>query len=76
MTLTEFIEFQEGIANGEEYSFTYQNEKYWISHNSEGNYLTRIRGSYTQEFDTPETLFKNGTIEGKLLAEIYMDIEW
>ena len=76
MTLKEFIEFQEGIANGEEYPFTYQNEEYWISQNPEGYYLTRVRGSYTQEFDTSEALFKNGAIEGRLIAEIYMDIEW
>lgn len=76
MTLKEFIEFQEGIANGEEYPFTYQNEEYWISQNPEGYYLTRVRGSYTQEFDTSEALFKNGTIDERLIAEIYMDIEW
>ncbi|WP_041580557.1 hypothetical protein [Bacillus sp. 1NLA3E] len=76
MTSKEFIEFQEGIEIGEEYCFTYKNEEYWISQNPDGYYLTRVRGSYTQEFDTSEALFKNGTIEGRLLAEIYMDIEW
>ncbi|MGG3806085.1 hypothetical protein [Metabacillus fastidiosus] len=76
MTLKEFIEFQEGIAIGEEYSFTYQNEEYWISQNPGKYYLTRVRGSFTQEFDSSEALFENGTIEGKLLSEIYMDIEW
>ncbi|WP_350301287.1 hypothetical protein [Peribacillus frigoritolerans] len=76
MTLKEFIEFQEGIAIGEEYSFTYQNEEYWISQNPGAYYLTRVRGSYTQVFGASEALFKNGTIEGRLLSEIYMDIEW
>jgi hypothetical protein len=76
MTSKEFIEFQEGIEIGEEYCFTYQNEEYWISQNPDGYYLTRVRGSYTQEFDTSEALFKNGTSDGRLLAEIYMDIEW
>ncbi|MGE7759690.1 hypothetical protein [Peribacillus sp. NPDC097895] len=76
MTLKEFIEFQEGIAIGEEYSFTYQNEEYWISQNPGAYYLTRVRGSYTQEFETSEALFKNGIIEGRLLSEIYMDFEW
>ncbi|WP_144554308.1 hypothetical protein [Peribacillus simplex] len=76
MTLKEFIEFQEGIAIGEEYSFTYQKEEYWISQNPGAYYLTRVRGSYTQEFETSEALFKDGTIDRKLLSEIYMDIEW
>jgi hypothetical protein len=30
----------------------------------------------TQEFDSSEALFENGTIDGKHLLEIYMDIEW
>lgn len=68
MTLKEFIEFQEGIAIGEEYSFIYQNEEYWISQNPGADYLTRVRGSYTQEFEASEALFKNGTIEGRLLS--------
>ncbi|QOV11182.1 hypothetical protein [Viridibacillus arvi] len=76
MTLREFIKFQEGIAIGEEYSFTYLNEEYWISHNPGACYLTRVRGSFTKEFETSEALFKNGTIEGKLLSEIYMNIQW
>ncbi|MCK1985759.1 MULTISPECIES: hypothetical protein [Peribacillus] len=76
MTLKEFIEFQEGIAIGEEYSFIYQNEEYWISQNPGSYYLTRVRGAYTQEFKTSEALFKYGTIEEKLLSEIYMDFEW
>jgi hypothetical protein len=76
MTLKEFIKFQEGIAIGEEYSFTYLNEEYWISQNPGKYYLTRVIGSFTQEFDSSEALFENGTIEGKLLSEIYMDIEW
>ncbi|GGI11502.1 hypothetical protein [Gottfriedia solisilvae] len=76
MTLKEFIEFQEGIAIGEEYSFTYQNEEYWVSQNPGAYYFTRVRDSYTQEFETSEALFKIGKIEGRLLSEIYMDIEW
>ena len=76
MTLKEFIELQKGVAFGEEYSFTYKNEEYWISQNPGKYYLTRIRGSFTQEFNTSEELFTDGTIEGRLISEIYMDIEW
>ncbi|MCQ6282800.1 hypothetical protein [Bacillus sp. EB600] len=76
MTKDEFEEFQERIAWGEEFNFYYQNEEYWVSQNQDGYYLTRVKGSFTQEFKTPELLFKNGTIQGKLLSEIFMDIEW
>ncbi|MEC2074777.1 hypothetical protein [Metabacillus fastidiosus] len=67
MTLKEFIEFQEGIAIGEEYSFTYQNEEYWISQNPGKYYLTRVRGSFTQDSDSSETLFESGTIGGEFI---------
>lgn len=76
MTLQEFIDFQKGIEIGEEYSFLYQEEEYWISQNPGRCYLTRVRGSYTQEFESCEALIKKGTIDGKLLSEIYIDIEW
>ena len=76
MTLNEFIELQERVTNGEEFCFDYQKEEYWISQNLDGYYLTRTRGSYTQEFDTSEALFKNGTIDGRFLSDIYTDIEW
>ncbi|HWL26746.1 MAG TPA: hypothetical protein VNR38_23850 [Ureibacillus sp.] len=76
MTLNEFMELQERVANGEEFCFNYQNEEYWLSQNPEGYYLTRVRGSYTQEFDTSEALFRNGTIEGRFLSEVYIDLKW
>ncbi|MGW6435827.1 hypothetical protein ACWFPQ_21460 [Peribacillus butanolivorans] len=37
---------------------------------------TRVSGSLTQEFDTSKALFENGTIKGRKLFEIYMDIDW
>jgi hypothetical protein len=76
MTLNEFNELQERVAMGEEFDFYYKNEQYWISQNIDGYYLTRVKGSITQKFDTSQSLFKNGTIEGKSLSEIYMDIDW
>lgn len=63
-------------ARGEEFNFSYQNEKYWISQNLEDFYKTKVNGSITQEFNTSEQFFMNGTIEGILLSEIYMGIEW
>jgi hypothetical protein len=76
MTLNEFFELQKRVASGEEFCFYYNNEEYWISQNPEGYYLTRSRDSFSQEFDTSHALFKKGRIEGKLLSEIYSEIEW
>ena len=76
MSLNEFIELRERVAIGEEFNFIYKNDEYWISQNPDGYYLTRVKDLFTQEFDTSEALFENGTIEGRLLLEIYMDIDW
>ena len=76
MSLNEFIELKERVANGEEFNFNYKNDDYWISQNLDGYYLTRVRGSFTQEFGTSEALFENGLIERRLLSEIYMEIDW
>ena len=76
MSLNEFIEIKERVAIGEEFSFNYKNDEYWISQNPDGYYLTRVKDSFTQEFDTSEVLFENGMIEGRLLSKIYMDINW
>jgi hypothetical protein len=69
MSLDEFIELKERVAIGEEFSFNHRNGEYWISQNPDGYYLTRVKDSFTQEFDTPEALFENGMIEGMPLSE-------
>ena len=76
MTKDEFKEFQERIGWGEEFNFYYQDEEYWISQNSDGCYLTKVKGLFTQEFNTKEQLFQRGTINGKRLSELYQDIDW
>ncbi|MGG3451733.1 hypothetical protein [Domibacillus aminovorans] len=76
MTWNEFVELQERVGWGEEFSFDYKEEEYWISLNTDGYYLTRSKDSMTQEFDTSEALFEKGKIDGKNLPEIYMYIEW
>ncbi|OXS78798.1 hypothetical protein B1B05_09070 [Domibacillus enclensis] len=50
--------------------------EYWISQNEDGYYLTRSKDSMTQDFETSEALFENGTIDGKHLSVIYPDIDW
>jgi hypothetical protein len=76
MTKNEFEEFQERIGWGEEFNFYYKDEEYWISQNLDGYYLTKGKGSFTQGFNTIEQLFQKGTIQGKLLSEIYEEIDW
>ncbi|MCQ1530218.1 hypothetical protein [Lutispora saccharofermentans] len=68
MTYEELIE---RVTWGEEFSFKYNNEKYWISQNKDGRYLTRVRDSYTQGFKTTAELFEKGRIEGKTILEIW-----
>ena len=46
---------------GEEFCLLYRNEEYWISQNPDVYYLTRVRRSYNQAFNTFEALFENGT---------------
>ena len=70
-----YQELTERVAHGEEFSFFYHGEEYWISQNKDGRYLTRSRGSITQSFKTAEDLFSNGRIEGKTLYELWDTIK-
>lgn len=71
MTYEELIE---RVTWGEEFSFKYNNEQYWISQNKDGRYLTRVSDSYTQKFKTTKELFEKGKIEGKSIFEIWDSI--
>ena len=71
----EYDELLERVGWGEEFSFFYRDEQYWISQNSEGRYLTKVNGSYTQSFKTTEELFQLGKVEGKAIIEIWDDIK-
>ena len=46
-----YEEIKERVGWGEEFQFCYNNEEYWISQNNPKRYLTRVRGSVTQELD-------------------------
>lgn len=70
-----YEEIKERVGWGEEFQFCYNNEEYWISQNNPKRYLTRVRGSVTQEFQTTEELFENGRVEGKTLLQIWDDIK-
>lgn len=65
----------ERVSWGEEFFFLYNNEKYWISQNGSGFYLTRVRGSVSQSFKTAKELFEMGFVEGRSISEIWKDIE-
>ena len=69
-----YEEIKERVSWGEEFYFCYNGEEYWISQTKYKLYLTRVRGSVTQEFSSTEELFQNGKVEGKSLVEIWEDI--
>lgn len=70
-----YNEIKERVGWGEEFLFCYNNEEYWISQNNTKRYLTRVRGSVTQEFQTTEELFEDGRIEGKRIFDIWNEIK-
>jgi len=72
MTYNELIE---RVGWGEEFPFQYKEEQYWISQNKEGRYLTKTKGSQTQEFKTTAELFEYGKIDGKKIIEIWDEIK-
>ena len=42
----------ERVGWGEEFSFQYCGDEYWISQNAKGRYLTRVADGYAQDFRT------------------------
>lgn len=60
---------------GEEFSFQYYEEKYWISQNTNGWYLTRVKDAYSQDFKTALELFNKSQIDGKSIMQIWNEIE-
>ncbi len=66
---------KESLEYGEEYSFMYNNKKYWISQNDNGNYLTNATDEETQEFKNSNDLLVYGRIENKSLKDIWDDIK-
>lgn len=72
----DYHELVERVGWGEEFSFYFQNECYWISKNEEGYYLTREKDSLTQSFRTSEELFQEGRINGKTIFELWELIEF
>jgi hypothetical protein len=69
-----YKEMEESIGYGEEYNFFYKGKEFWISQNSDGNYLTEVNGK-TQEFKNAEDLLHNARINGKTIQEIWAEIK-
>ncbi len=70
-----YKELKKRVEIGEEFSFYYNDEEYWISQNSAGRYLTNVNKGTTQSFKSAEELFEHGEIEDKSLIEIWEDIK-
>ncbi|MDR0300608.1 MAG: hypothetical protein LBI13_11120 [Streptococcaceae bacterium] len=68
---------KERIGWGEEFFFRYKNNKYWISQNEFGIYLTKVdtKGNFTQKFSTVDELFRDGRIDGEKIEDIWSEIE-
>jgi hypothetical protein len=71
----QYEELKERVTMGEEFQFYYQNESYWISKNQRGFYLTRVSDSYSQSFLTADDLFKDATIDGKSIHNLWDEID-
>ena len=71
----DYKDIVERVGWGEEFSFFYHGEKYWISQNDEGRYLTKVNGNETQKFRNSEELFQNGKIEGRTISQIWDEIK-
>ena len=65
----------ERVGWGEEFLFEYHGEKYWISQNPNGRYLTRASDGYSQDFQSTKELFDKARIEGKSMSQIWREIE-
>lgn len=71
----EYKEMEDSLKYGEEYNFYYKDREFWISKNTEGNYLTEVGSGQTQEFKNVEELLDNARIDGKSILTIWKDIE-
>ncbi|WP_027085181.1 hypothetical protein [Cohnella panacarvi] len=72
MNIDELIQM---VGCGMEYNFYVDEKEYWISHNKEGYYLTRVEDSFSQDFDTAEELFEKGRINGLSIIELWDEIK-
>lgn len=70
-----YEELIERVGWGEEFLFEYCGEKYWISQNHKGRYLTRVSDGYSQDFNSTNELFNSAKINGKTILQLWNEIE-
>jgi hypothetical protein len=70
-----YDKLKEELAIGIEIVFVYRNEKYSISHNREGWYLTKFTDSENYHaFSDWEELLLQSRVDGKSLKEIWSQV--
>lgn len=74
----DFLELKDDLTIGHEVEFLYMKNKYSISNNAEGCYLTKYGEEEYQSFNDYEELLENAVIDNKTLEEIWDDVivEW
>lgn len=66
-----YEELIDDLTIGHEIEFFYNNEKYSISNNDRGWYLTKFNSDEYQTFNNADDLLKNAKIDSKPLIEIW-----
>ncbi|MFT8352731.1 hypothetical protein [Clostridium saccharoperbutylacetonicum] len=70
----DFTDLKEDLSIGHEIEFTYNENKYSISNNSNGWYLIKYGDEDGQSFDNYEQLIENAVIDSKNLEEIWNNV--
>lgn len=71
-----YKQLEDDLAIGLEVHFSYKDEKYSISNNEGGWYLTKYSDPDNyQTFSRYYELLKNGIIDGKSLSEVWDDVK-
>ncbi|AFK85432.1 MULTISPECIES: hypothetical protein [Thermoanaerobacterium] len=69
-----YLELKEDLSIGHEVEFLYNGEKYSISHNEKGWYLTKFSDNIYQSFCNSEELLKKALINNKRIEEIWDNV--
>lgn len=70
-----YAELKSDLLMGREVEFYYKDDKYSISNNKEGWYLTKFYSGKDQAFKTVEELLEYGRIDSKKIEEIWEKVK-
>ncbi|BBB90444.1 hypothetical protein [Methylomusa anaerophila] len=70
-----YKELEHDLEMGHEVEFFHMEQKYSISNNKDGWYLTRLYDENYQSFKTAQELLEYGRINGKTLADIWNQVK-